>query len=364
MSSLSLGPLQGFAEVHAGDDLAAAIVAAIRSDYPPERAQGLVLALAHPIVSKAEGAVVELASVDPGERAAALAAEQDRDARFVQVVLDQSAELLRAERDVLICRTHHGFVCANAGVDASNAGAAGRAIVLPTDPDGSARAIRARIGELTGAAPPAVLITDSFGRAWRHGQVDIAVGLAGLAPLDDWRGRMDAEGMELQATWPAIADAAPAAADLLRAKDSPQPLVVIEGLRRFITPQDGPGAPALLGADPELECQPPALGSLVEADQQFLVFRQPSPVLLDLVFGQRLRVGPEEQLQGGDITEFIHPARGVGAPCLERLPAPLGQLVEAPPPARALALFLQQPRLGERPALGVHPRLRHRPEGD
>ncbi len=246
MSSLSLRPLQGIAEVHAGDDLAAAIVAALRSDYPPERAQGLVLALAHTVVSKAEGAVVELASVDPGERAAALAAEQHKDARFVQVVLDQSAELLRAERDVLICRTHHGFVCANAGVDASNAGAAGRAIVLPTDPDGSARAIRARIGELTGAAPPAVLITDSFGRAWRHGQVDVAVGLAGLAPLDDWRGRMDAEGMELQATWPAIADAAAAAADLVRAKDSREPVVVIEGLGRFITAEDGPGAAALL----------------------------------------------------------------------------------------------------------------------
>lgn len=246
MSSLSLRPLQGIPEVRAGDDLAAAIVAALGGDYPPERAGGLVLALAHTVVSKAEGAVVELASVDPGEQAVALAAQQDKDARLVQVVLDQSAELLRAERGVLICRTHHGFVCANAGVDASNAGAADRAIVLPADPDGSARAIRARIAELTGAAPPAVLITDSFGRPWRHGQVDVAVGLAGLAPLDDWRGRRDAEGMELRATWPAIADAAAAAADLVRAKDSREPVVAIEGLERFITAEDGPGAAALL----------------------------------------------------------------------------------------------------------------------
>jgi coenzyme F420-0:L-glutamate ligase / coenzyme F420-1:gamma-L-glutamate ligase len=246
MSSLSLRPLQGIPEVRAGDDLAAAIVAALGGDYPPERAGGLVLALAHTVVSKAEGAVVELASVDPGEQAVALAAQQDKDARLVQVVLDQSAELLRAERGVLICRTHHGFVCANAGVDASNAGAADRAIVLPADPDGSARAIRARIAELTGAAPPAVLITDSFGRPWRHGQVDVAVGLAGLAPLDDWRGRRDVEGMELRATWPAIADAAAAAADLVRAKDSREPVVAIEGLERFITAEDGPGAAALL----------------------------------------------------------------------------------------------------------------------
>ncbi len=246
MSSLSLRPLQGIPEVRAGDDLGAAIVAALGGDYPPERAGGLVLALAHTVVSKAEGAVVELASVDPGEQAVALAAQQDKDARLVQVVLDQSAELLRAERGVLICRTHHGFVCANAGVDASNAGAADRAIVLPADPDGSARAIRARIAELTGAAPPAVLITDSFGRPWRHGQVDVAVGLAGLAPLDDWRGRTDAEGMELRATWPAIADAAAAAADLVRAKDSREPVVAIEGLERFITAEDGPGAAALL----------------------------------------------------------------------------------------------------------------------
>src|SRR5258708_12671516 len=110
MSSLSLRPLQGIAEVHAGDDLAAAIVAALRSDYPPERAQGLVLALAHTVVSKAEGAVVELASVDPGERAAALAAEQHKDARFVQVVLDQSPDLLPPDRNLLISPPHHGSV--------------------------------------------------------------------------------------------------------------------------------------------------------------------------------------------------------------------------------------------------------------
>jgi len=168
------------------------------------------------------------------------------DARAIQVALDESAEVLRAERGLLICRTRHGFVCANAGVDASNAGGDGETVLLlPRDPDASARNIRTRLRELTGAAP-AVLITDSFGRAWRHGQVDVCVGLAGMQPLDDWRGRADARGMRLRATWLAVADAAAAAADLARAKDSREPVVVIDGLQRFLTDEDGPGAAALL----------------------------------------------------------------------------------------------------------------------
>jgi len=164
--------------------------------------------------------------------------------------------VLRAERGVIICRTRHGFVCANAGVDASNAAADGRGetlVLLPRDPDASARRIRARLDELTAAEaaagerpPPAVLITDSFGRAWRHGQVDVAIGLAGMQPLDDWRGRTDASGLRLRATWLALADAAAASADLARAKDSREPVVIVEGLQRFLTAADGPGAAALL----------------------------------------------------------------------------------------------------------------------
>ncbi len=246
MAAISLRALAGLPELQAGTDLAAEIIGALEREPADAPLAGLALAVAHTAVSKVEGATVELASVDPGEQALALAAEQDKDPRLVQVVLDQSAELLRAERGVLICRTHHGFVCANAGVDASNAGAADRAIMLPADPDGSARALRARLGELTGQPPPAVLITDSFGRAWRHGQVDVTVGLAGLDPLDDWRGRVDAEGRELRATWLATADALAAAADLARAKDSREPVVAIAGLERLVTVADGPGAAALL----------------------------------------------------------------------------------------------------------------------
>jgi coenzyme F420-0:L-glutamate ligase/coenzyme F420-1:gamma-L-glutamate ligase len=135
-------------------------------------------------------------------------------------------------------------------VDASNAGADDTLILLPEDPDGSARAIRARLRELTGSAP-AVVITDSFGRAWRHGQCEVAIGCAGLAPLDDWRGREDAEGRKLRATWIAIADEAAAAADLVRRKDTREPVVVIAGLADFVTADDGPGAAAAVRARDE-----------------------------------------------------------------------------------------------------------------
>jgi len=141
-------------------------------------------------------------------------------------------------------------VGAQAGVDASNAPSPDTLVLLPRDPDASARRIRGRLRELTGYAP-AVLISDSFGRTWRHGQLDVAIGLAGMQPLDDWRGRTDAAGLELQATWLALADAAAAAAETARAKDSREPVVIIEGLERHLTGEDGPGAAALLRAPGE-----------------------------------------------------------------------------------------------------------------
>jgi coenzyme F420-0:L-glutamate ligase / coenzyme F420-1:gamma-L-glutamate ligase len=252
VAALSARGLPGLPEIRPGDDLAQLILAAL--DGRPLRG-GQVVAIAHKAVSKSEGSVVALADVRPSERARTLAAEQDRDPRVVQVVLDESAEVLRAAHGVLICRTRHGFVCANAGVDASNASAPETLVLLPRDPDRSARRIRARLRELTatrgvaGVAPvpaPAVLISDSFGRAWRHGQLDVALGLAGMQPLDDWRGRTDARGLELQATWLAVADAAAATADLARRKDSREPVVLLDGLEEFVTVEDGPGAAALL----------------------------------------------------------------------------------------------------------------------
>ncbi len=226
MASLSARAVSGLPEVRAGDDLASLIVAALDG---ARLLDGQLVAIAHKAVSKAEGAVVSLADVHAGARASELAVEPGRDPRAVQVVLDEAVEVLRAERGVLICRTRHGFVCANAGVDTSNASDPDTLVLLPRDPDASARRIRARLRELTGAAV-AVLITDSFGRAWRHGQLDVALGLAGMQPLEDWRGRTDATGLELKATWLAVADAAAAAADLARAKDSREPVVIIDGL--------------------------------------------------------------------------------------------------------------------------------------
>jgi coenzyme F420-0:L-glutamate ligase/coenzyme F420-1:gamma-L-glutamate ligase len=254
VAGLSAHSLSGLPEVRAGEDLAELILAAL-ADRPLR--SGQLVAIAQKVVSKSEGAVVALADVHPSARALELtdtlagspgsAAAERKDPRFVQVVLDESAELVRAERGVLVSRTHHGFVCANAGVDASNAADPDTLILLPRDPDASARRIRARLRELTGASV-GVLISDSFGRAWRHGQLDVAIGLAGMQPLDDWRGRLDARGMELRATWLAVADAAAATAELVRAKDSREPVVLIDGLERHLTDDDGPGALALLRA--------------------------------------------------------------------------------------------------------------------
>jgi coenzyme F420-0:L-glutamate ligase / coenzyme F420-1:gamma-L-glutamate ligase len=238
VAGLQARALTGIPEIVPGDDLAGILAAALASAKP---APGAILAVAHTAVSKAEGALVELDSVEPGPRAQELAAADGKDARLVQVVLDQSEEVLRAERGVIISRTRHGLVCANAGVDVSNAGGSDRALLLPEDPDASARALRARLPP----PAPAVMITDSFGRAWRHGQLDVAIGLAGMAPLDDWRGRTDADGLELHATWLAVADAVAAACDLVRTKDSAEPAVLVEGLERFVTDEDGPGARAL-----------------------------------------------------------------------------------------------------------------------
>lgn len=234
---LSARALEGLPEVHPGDDLAALIAAAAGGDLRP----GDVLVLAHKVVSKAEGALADLRAVAPSPRARELAQPFGKDPRHVQVVLDESAEILRAERGVIVSRTRHGFVCANAGVDASNAPDDETLVLLPRDPDASARRLRAAL-----PGRPAVVIADSFGRAWRHGQCDVAIGIAGLAPLEDWRGRADARGRALHATWIAIADEAAAAADLARAKDAREPAVLVRGLERFVTADDGPGAAALL----------------------------------------------------------------------------------------------------------------------
>ncbi len=230
---IALEALAGLPEVRPGDDLAALLAEA------GELRAGDVLVIAHKVVSKAEGRLVRLDDVEPGDRARALAAEHGKDPRHVEVILSETETLVRADAGRLICRTHHGFVCANAGVDASNAGAPGTLVLLPVDPDASARALRARLG-------CAVVITDSFGRAWRHGQCEVAIGCAGLAASEDWRGQPDADGREMKATWIAIADEVAAAADLVRGKDTREPAVRVRGLERHVIDDDGPGAAGLV----------------------------------------------------------------------------------------------------------------------
>ena len=233
---IELLALPGLPEVRPGDDLARLILAT-----GTELTRDDVLVVAHKVVSKAEGRIVDLADVTPGARALALAAEHGKDARHVEVILSEAAQLVRADGGRLICRTRHGFVCANAGVDQSNAAAAEQLILLPLDPDASARALRRALPN-----HPAVIITDSFGRAWRTGQCEVAIGVAGLTPLQDWRGLPDTAGRELHATVIAIADEAAAAADLVRGKDTREPAVRVRGLQKHVTSDDGPGVAPLV----------------------------------------------------------------------------------------------------------------------
>lgn len=233
----ALAPLP---DVRPGTDLAGLLAAAA----PGDLADGDVLVVAHKVVSKAEGRVRRLDEIEPGERALALAREHDKNPRLVQAVLDESARVLRAHEGTLICETHHGFVCANAGIDQSNASGKGELVLLPADPDGSARRLRSALEAARGVRP-AVVVADSFGRAWRLGQVDVALGVAGLTPLDAWAGRPDAYGRILHVTSIAVADAVAAAADLARAKDALRPVVLVRGLERFVSAADGPGAAAL-----------------------------------------------------------------------------------------------------------------------
>ncbi len=244
MTPISVTALPGLPEVRPGDDLAA-LIAEAAERLAVRLGDDDIVAVAQKVVSKAEGQVRRLSQISPTAATSALAAAHGKDPRHLQAVLDEAAEVLRADRGRIICRTRHGFVCANAGVDASNAGGDDLVVLLPEDPDASARALRAGLVRLVGARP-AVVITDSFGRAWRMGQAEVAIGCAGLAVLDDWRGRRDGDGRSLAATHIAIADEVASAADLVRGKDSREPAVRIGGLRRHVTVEDGTGVAALV----------------------------------------------------------------------------------------------------------------------
>jgi coenzyme F420-0:L-glutamate ligase/coenzyme F420-1:gamma-L-glutamate ligase len=232
--SIEMQPLPYAGEVQPGADLASLIAAAVRSAGGSLLA-GDILVVAQKVVSKSEGRLVAAASFAPSERALALAAEIGKDPHKVEAILSESREVLRARRQppdgLLITRHRHGWICANAGIDESNLGAGkqGMLLLLPEDPDASARAIRAGL-EAGVAAPIGVIVSDTFGRPWRNGQVNVAIGLAGVPALVDWSGRRDAYGRGLRSTLPALADEICAAAGLLMQKDAGIPAVLVRGV--------------------------------------------------------------------------------------------------------------------------------------
>lgn len=237
---IEIAAVEGLPEVRPGDDVAALI--AERADLQ----DGDMVVIAQKIVSKAEGQLRVLGDVTPGDEARRVAEQSEKDPRLVQLILDESSAVLRAVPGVLIVETHHGFVCANAGIDGSNlAGAADSVLLLPADPDASARQIRRGLIAATGCNL-AVIVADSFGRAWRSGQADVAIGCAGLDPLQDLRGSSDRGGRELAATVIAVADELASAADLVREKASGHPVAVARGRGDLVTGDDGPGAVASL----------------------------------------------------------------------------------------------------------------------
>ena len=218
--------LRGLPEIRPGDDLATLIADAVRTQGLPILG-GDVFVIAQKIVSKAEARIVPLDTVPPSPRATAWAEEWGKDARVIELVLRESKRIVRMERGIIVAETRHGFVCANAGVDASNA-PAGTAILLPEDPDASARALRAQL-EHAFACEIAVVISDTFGRPWREGLVNVALGVAGIAPLTDYRGQKDTSGNLLQATIIASADELASAAELVMGKSDGVPVAIVRG---------------------------------------------------------------------------------------------------------------------------------------
>ena len=228
----------GIPEIQAGDLLGPMIVAAAERQGTP-LASGDIIVVTQKIVSKAEGRVVDLGEVEPSGSARQLAEECGKDSRLVELVLRESREILRieAERGILITETKHGFVCANAGVDASNVPGDSTVSLLPEDPDGSADRIRSEIQAAALGARVAVVVSDTFGRAWREGHVNFAIGVAGMKPMRDYRGTVDSHGKVLTVTTIATADELASAAELVTAKAAGVPVAIVRGY----TYEDGPG---------------------------------------------------------------------------------------------------------------------------
>ena len=221
MTELRVIPLEGMPEVQEGADLGALVAAAVRLE------DGDVVVIAQKAVSKAEGRVVRLDEVEPSEGARRLAA--DHDPRQLEVILREAKRIVRSRPPLVIAETRHGFVCASAGVDASNAPEPGMLVLLPLDPDASAQRLRARLRELTDRSV-GVVVSDSFGRPWRQGTTDVAIGVAGVRTLLDLRGHRDRVGYELRTTQIAVADEIAGAAELVMRKTAGVPGAIVRGL--------------------------------------------------------------------------------------------------------------------------------------
>ena len=224
MRGIEVLGVEGFPEVLTGDDINRMISAAVATDLRP----GDVLVVTHKILSKAEGRLVDLRTVEPSTLAKGYATRYGKDPRQIEVVLRESRRIVRMDRGIIISETHHGFVCANAGVDASNVPGDDTVCLLPLDPDASAARLRDAIGEDPGVEV-AVVISDSFGRAWRHGITDVAIGVAGMDPVADYRGLNDPHGYPMEASVLAVADELAAAAELVMGKTDGIPLAIVRG---------------------------------------------------------------------------------------------------------------------------------------
>ncbi|HSL00162.1 MAG TPA: coenzyme F420-0:L-glutamate ligase [Rubrobacteraceae bacterium] len=224
MSGLEILPVTGIPEVRPGDDLSA-LISRAAGEY---LRAGDVLVVTHKVVSKAEGRLVDLQGVEPSPMAKDFAGRYGKDARQIEVVLRESRRIVRMDRGLIISETHHGFVCANAGVDASNVPDEDTVCLLPLDPDASAAKLRARLTSLLGQ-DLAVLVTDSFGRAWRFGITDVAIGVSGMESLADYRGQNDPHGRPMEASVLAIADELASAAELVTGKTDGVPVAIVRG---------------------------------------------------------------------------------------------------------------------------------------
>lgn len=218
--------IAGLGEIQPGDDLAGQMIAAVRS-AGPEIGSGDIFVVAQKVVSKAEGRIVQLDTIEPSSMALHWAEEHGKDPRVVEVVLRESRRVVRMDRAILITETHHGFVCANSGVDSSNA-PPGTVVLLPVDPDRSAEALRERLETAFGVRV-GVVISDSFGRPWRQGLTNVALGVAGIEALADCRGQRDSFGRTLQVTMIAVADELAGAAELVMGKNRQVPVAVLQG---------------------------------------------------------------------------------------------------------------------------------------